>query len=76
MIITPPLDQPWTTEQIIQIRKLLDRAYDKLEKDYMRGQWDINNQYKTMQEKCPHKHIQGGQYMRWCEDCGMDCDTT
>jgi hypothetical protein len=56
--------------------KILNSKLMELESEYKQKEAIILKEISLLQESCPHKNMGGGQYTRWCLDCGKDWDTT
>jgi hypothetical protein len=69
-------DEELRTAAIIASRKMLNSKLMKLESEYKQKEAEIIKEKSQLQESCPHKNMGGGQYTRWCLDCGKDWDTT
>ena len=65
-----------TTEEIIKKRRELDKQMYDLEKIFLDQKRKIDKEFFELSKQCPHKNMDGCSYSRWCNDCGMNWDTT
>lgn len=57
-------------------REALEAKLSKLEDNYLKTRREIWNEQKELSAQCKHENMNGGQYCRWCPDCGYSEDTT
>jgi hypothetical protein len=62
--------------EIRKKRLALDIELGQLEKSYLEAKKKIHLKQKELSTQCKHKDMNGGQYCRWCNDCGYCEDTT
>jgi len=57
-------------------REALEVELIKLEDSYLKARLKIWDKQKELSAQCKHENMNGGQYYRWCPDCGYNEDTT
>jgi len=70
---------PWCNMTKTAIRKKkarLELKLQRLENSYWEAKKKVLQKQNELTKKCNHSNMQGGQYCRWCNDCGYSEDTT
>jgi len=62
--------------EIKKKREDIESRQRALDKNYDIAQSALRAERRELISKCKHPNMSGGQYSRWCSDCGLSEDTT
>lgn len=64
------------SKEIQAKRVVIDKEFQRIAKilEIETNTW--RKDLRKLQERCPHKNMSGAQYVRWCNDCGYEENTS